>query len=70
MARLEDLTPGALVKGILPNESVAVIHAKWYGSNVLELTYKDTAGNPGCELLYRDRETCVGDSIRWLALVF
>ena len=56
MARLEDLTPGALVKGVLPDGSVAVIQAKWYGSNVLELTYKDTSGNPRCELLYRDRE--------------
>ena len=56
MARLEDLTPGALVKGVLPDGPVAIIQAKWYGSNVLELTYKDTSGNPRCELLYRDRE--------------
>ena len=56
MARLEDLTPGALVKGILPDGTVSVIQAKWHGSNVLELTYKDTTGTPRCELLYRDRE--------------
>jgi SNF2 family DNA or RNA helicase len=56
MARLEDLTPGALVKGILPDGTVSVIQAKWHGLNVLELTYKDTTGNPRCELLYRDRE--------------
>ncbi len=56
MARLEDLTAGTLVKGILPDGLVTVIQAKWHGSNVVELTYKDSTGNPRCELLYRDRE--------------
>jgi len=53
---LEDLTIGTLVKGILPDGLVTVIQAKWHGSNVVELTYKDSTGNPRCELLYRDRE--------------
>jgi hypothetical protein len=56
MARLEDLTAGTLVKGIMPDGLVKVIQAKWHGSNVIERTYKDSAGNPRCELLYRDRE--------------
>lgn len=56
MVRLEDLTIGTLVKGILPDGPVTVIQAKWHGSNVVELTYKDSTGNPRCELLYRDRE--------------
>jgi SNF2 family DNA or RNA helicase len=56
MARLEDLTIGMLVKGILPDGLVTVVQAKWHGSSVLELTYKDSSGNPRCELLYRDRE--------------
>lgn len=58
MAKLEDLTKGATVKGILTNSLVTVVDIKWYGSDVLELTYKDTAtGRPGNELLYRDRES-------------
>lgn len=58
MAKLEDLTKDATVKGILPNSLVTVVDIKWYGSDVLELTYKDTAtGRPGNELLYRDRES-------------
>ena len=56
MARLEDLKPGASVKGILPNQLVTVIAQKWHGSDVLELTYKDPSGRPGNELLFRDRE--------------
>ncbi len=55
MVRLEDLTIGTLVKGILPDGPVTVIQAKLHG-DVLELTYKDSTGNPRCELLYRDRE--------------
>ena len=56
MAALEDLKPGAIVKGILPNTQVTVVSAQWFGSEAVELTYKDAAGRPGTELLYRDRE--------------
>ena len=56
MAALEDLKPGAMVKGILPNTQVTVVSAQWFGSEAVELTYKDPAGRPGTELLYRDRE--------------
>ncbi|MCL6557500.1 MAG: DEAD/DEAH box helicase family protein, partial [Firmicutes bacterium] len=56
MARLEDLTRGATVRGILPNSIVTVLDVKWYGSSVVELVYKDASGRVGNELLYRDRE--------------
>ncbi|MFZ1058144.1 MAG: DEAD/DEAH box helicase, partial [Candidatus Rokuibacteriota bacterium] len=56
MAKLEDLTRGAWVKGVLPDIPVNVIDVKWHGSSVVELTYKDAAGKLGSELLYRDRE--------------
>jgi SNF2 family DNA or RNA helicase len=56
VARLEDLTRGATVKGILPDGPVTVVDVKWFGSTVVELTYKDAAGRLGNELLYRDRE--------------
>jgi superfamily II DNA or RNA helicase len=57
MARLEELKPGVLVKGILPGNLVTVIDVKWHGSIGVELTYKDTGGRPGTELLYRNSET-------------
>ncbi|MGH7965355.1 MAG: hypothetical protein ACRERD_26685, partial [Candidatus Binatia bacterium] len=53
MARLEDLTRGASVKGILPDGLVTVVDVQWHGSAVVELTYKDAAGRLGNELLYR-----------------
>ncbi len=56
MARLEELTRGASVKGVLPNGLVTVIDIKWHGTAALELTYKDAGGKPGIELLFRDRE--------------
>lgn len=56
MARLEDLKQGASVKGILPNGLVTVIDLKWHGSVAAELTYKDSSGRLGNELLYRDHE--------------
>ncbi len=56
MAQLEELTPNAIVKGILPNHPVTVIDAKWHGSDVVELTYKDIHGQPHTEIVFRDRE--------------
>jgi superfamily II DNA or RNA helicase len=56
MARLEDLKEGSSVKGIRPDGSVTIINVKWHGDSVVELTYKDSSGKPGNELLYRDRE--------------
>ena len=56
MARLEDLTRGASVKGILTEGLVTIIDVTWYGSTALEIAYKDSAGKLGSEILYRDRE--------------
>jgi hypothetical protein len=44
MTRLEDLRPNAAVRGILPDAQVSVVTTQWFGSNALELTYKDHAG--------------------------
>lgn len=56
MTRLEDLTRGASLRGILPDSMVTVVAVQWYGSDALELTYKDAGGRPGTRLLYRDDE--------------
>jgi superfamily II DNA or RNA helicase len=56
MARLEDITRGASVKGVLPDGLVTVVDVKWIGTVAIELTYKDAAGHLGNELIYRDRE--------------
>src|SRR5256885_8154182 len=56
MTKLETLTPGASVKGILPDALVTVISTQWFGSEALELTYKDPSGRVANQLLYRDDE--------------
>jgi hypothetical protein len=56
LARLEDLTRGASVRGILPDGLVTVVDVRWFGTAVVELTYKDAAGRLDHELVYRDRE--------------
>jgi len=56
LARLEELVRGASVKGILPDCLVTVIDIKWHGNTVVELTYKDSTGRLGSQLLYRDNE--------------
>jgi len=42
--RLEDLTPNASVRGLVPDAAVTVVQVQWYGSEALELTYKDASG--------------------------
>jgi superfamily II DNA or RNA helicase len=56
MPRLEELTRGALVKGIRPDGPVTVLDVRWYGAGAVELTFKDTTGAPGNEILYRSDE--------------
>ena len=66
--RLEYLTKGATVKGILPDRVITVIDTLWHGSDVVTLTYKDTNGVTGDELLVRDREPeleIVTSSLPW-----
>ena len=56
MTRLEDLKPGASVRGIRLGEAVEVIDVKWHGADVVELTFRTQSGRPDTELLFRDRE--------------
>ena len=56
MAALEDLKVNATVRGVLPTSMVTVVSVQWYGSEALELTYKDPTGKVLNELLYRHDE--------------
>jgi len=57
MGKLEDLEPGAIVRGILPSSLVTVTSVKWYGKDSLKLTYEDSSGRADNRLLYRDNES-------------
>ena len=56
MAKLEEITVGASVKGVTPSGLVTVVGVRWIGDLAIELTYKDASGNLGNVLLYRDSE--------------
>ena len=56
MAELEQLQPAASVRGITPDGLATVVNVAWYGSDAVELTYKDTSGRVASELLYRHDE--------------
>lgn len=54
--RLEDITSGSLVLGIDPHEAVTIVAVQWYGNAVLNLTYKNSRGDLGNRILYREDE--------------
>ncbi|MEO6325761.1 MAG: helicase-related protein [Thermoanaerobaculia bacterium] len=56
MAKLEDLQPNGAIRGILPDALVTVVGTTFFGSEALELTYKDPAGRVANTLLYREDE--------------
>jgi superfamily II DNA or RNA helicase len=64
MAKLEELVPGASVRGIIPNAIVTIINVNWHGDSVIEITYRDSAGHLGNQLLYRDSEPTVEIVVR------
>src|SRR5947209_14097624 len=47
---------GAAIRGVLPEELVTVVNVDWFGSDVVELTYKTATGKLGSELVYREQE--------------
>lgn len=56
MSRLEDLTVGSSVSGLINGESVQVVAVKWFGNAVLEITYKNSQGLLASQLLYIEDE--------------
>ncbi len=56
MARLEDLTVGTRVKGLLASHVATVESAQWIGQQALKVIFRDGDGQLGDRLLYRDDE--------------
>ena len=56
MSRLEELQVHAAVRGILPDGIVTVVSVQWFGSEALELAYKEPDGRIANVLLYRHDE--------------
>jgi len=56
MLRLEEIQPSAVVRGIVPNESVTIEKIAWFGSEALEVMFKTADGGVQNQLIYRDDE--------------
>ncbi len=54
--KLEELLPNTALRGIIPDQLATVVSVQWYGSDALELTYKNPAGRVSNVLLYRHDE--------------
>ena len=54
--RLEDVTPGALLRGVTGDGTVTVVAATWIGANAIRLTYRTDDGRLDERILYRDHE--------------
>ena len=68
MAQLEDIIVGSHVTGLITGEAVTIIAVQWYGSAVLEVTYKDNKGQLGNQLLMRENESeleILGSHLPW-----
>jgi hypothetical protein len=57
--RLEDLTPGVRVSGILAG-AVRILAVHSYGNGAVEITFKAANGEVGQQILYRDDESKLG----------
>jgi superfamily II DNA or RNA helicase len=58
VARLDELTKGAVVRGVLGERKVRVVDVTWHGSSAITLTFTDElTGRTDQELLYRDDES-------------
>jgi len=56
MTKLEELLPQTSVKGVLPDAFVTVVSVTWFGSETIELVYRDPSGNINSRLLMRSEE--------------
>lgn len=68
MARLEDLTVGSVVEGLIPGEPVTVVSTRWFGTAGIEVIYKTHQGTTGSQIVYRDEEpslTVLEKSLPW-----
>jgi hypothetical protein len=57
--QLEDLVPGVRVSGVLPGV-VSIIAVHPYGDSAVAVTFKDSDGEVGQQILYRADEAKLG----------
>ena len=56
MTTLEDIKPGALINGIVPDKPVEVVTSQWVGANTLTVIFRDRDSGIAERTLFRDDE--------------
>ena len=56
MTPLEQLTQGAIVRGLAPSGVAKVITVEWFGNQAAKITFEDSSGRVGQQLIYRADE--------------
>src|ERR1044072_3103567 len=56
MAQLEDIVVNSQVRGLIPGGVVTIKHAQMFGDQALQVTFADSTGRTGQQLVYRDQE--------------
>jgi superfamily II DNA or RNA helicase len=56
MTRLEGIKNGALVAGVVPNQTIEVVSVEWIGDQAINLVYRVSDGSVSETTLYRDDE--------------
>ena len=64
MTILEDIKPGAMVRGVVPGQSVQVVSIDWIGNQAINLVYREPDGGVLETTLYRDDEHRLGIDTR------
>lgn len=54
--KLEEISAGQRLGGVIPGDTVSVIAAQWHGHDALELTFRSTAGALDQHILFRADE--------------
>ena len=58
--KLEEVTAGLRLNGVIPGDSVTVIATQWHGREAVELTFRPTVGHLDQRVLYRADEPRLG----------
>jgi hypothetical protein len=68
MSRLEQLIPGASVRGLLAGAAAKVVQAEWFGDQAVKVTFEEPSGAVRNRLVYRSDEgslELVGSGPAW-----
>src|SRR5213083_2128041 len=59
MAKLEEISRGCRLRGILADAPVQVVDVQWQGTSALAVVYRDAEGRTGDVLLLRSQEPSI-----------